>query len=219
MPFSPEEVEEIGASLGVEWDAMDFTPEDLVEGMEVELEHGTTSPATDITGDDPTETAQIALVHLLERPDYYKRLEEIEKEEMPRTSYMRPLSPSGTAPSKTISNELQQHVDTYLQGIQAAVDKGGSANEAFKKRPTLGRLGAEDLLKLLQGNQHVGRRMLKGLKGLTDYHDVFEVIQLAFEQAVWEAAVQAWARRDKETVVLKKSTILHYKGRHYRATA
>ena len=57
----------------------------LVMGIEVELEHGTVSTVTDITGDDLVITAKIAVAHLNEIPDYYTRLAEMEqkaKEEM-----------------------------------------------------------------------------------------------------------------------------------------
>jgi hypothetical protein len=45
----------------------------------VELEHGTVSPATDVTHDDELLTGKIALAHLNEIADYYKRLAAMEK--------------------------------------------------------------------------------------------------------------------------------------------
>jgi hypothetical protein len=48
--------------------------------MDVELEHGARDPATDVTGDDPLLTGKIALAHLNEFPDYYTRLEKMEKQ-------------------------------------------------------------------------------------------------------------------------------------------
>jgi len=48
--------------------------------MDVELEHGTYDPATNVTDDDPTVTAKVALAHLNEFPDYYTRLERMEEE-------------------------------------------------------------------------------------------------------------------------------------------
>jgi hypothetical protein len=46
--------------------------------MDVELEHGTRDPATDVTGSDPVITGKIALAHLNEFPDYYTRLARME---------------------------------------------------------------------------------------------------------------------------------------------
>ena len=48
-------------------------------GINVELEHGTVDPATNVTDDDPVVTAKIALAHLNELPNYYTLLEEMEK--------------------------------------------------------------------------------------------------------------------------------------------
>jgi hypothetical protein len=47
--------------------------------MNVELEHGTIDPNTNVTNDDPLMTGKIALAHLNELPDYYDRLEEMEE--------------------------------------------------------------------------------------------------------------------------------------------
>jgi hypothetical protein len=49
-------------------------------GMNVELEHGTRDPQTNVTGDDVTMTAKIARAHLNEFPDYYTRLAKMEAE-------------------------------------------------------------------------------------------------------------------------------------------
>jgi hypothetical protein len=48
--------------------------------MDVELEHGLHDDETNVTGDDPHITARIAWAHLKEFPDYYTRLERMEKE-------------------------------------------------------------------------------------------------------------------------------------------
>jgi len=48
--------------------------------MDVELEHGTRDPDTNVTGDDPFLTGKIALAHLRELPDYYTRLARMESD-------------------------------------------------------------------------------------------------------------------------------------------
>jgi hypothetical protein len=48
--------------------------------MNVELEHGLHDLLTNVTHDDPLETAKIALAHLNEFPDYYTRLQRMEQE-------------------------------------------------------------------------------------------------------------------------------------------
>lgn len=76
--FSKEEAKEIGESLGIKWDKFDI--EQFRMGMDVELEHGTESLSTNVTDDNPLITGKIALAHLNEFPDYYTRLDKLEKD-------------------------------------------------------------------------------------------------------------------------------------------
>lgn len=76
--FTAEEAKEIGEKLGIDWTKFDV--DQFCRGMDVELEHGTHDPRTNVSSDDPLITGKIALAHLNEFPDYYDRLEEMEKE-------------------------------------------------------------------------------------------------------------------------------------------
>lgn len=76
--FTAEEAQKIGEILGIKWDKFDV--EQFRRGMDVELEHGTRDIATNVTNDDPSTTGKIALAHLNEFPDYYTRLDKMEKE-------------------------------------------------------------------------------------------------------------------------------------------
>ena len=69
--FSEEEAAKVlaGMELTDKYDANEF-----YMGINVELEHGTVDPATNVTDDDPTMTAKIALAHLNEIPNYYLSL-------------------------------------------------------------------------------------------------------------------------------------------------
>ncbi|MGK2955206.1 MAG: DUF5661 family protein [Solirubrobacterales bacterium] len=78
--FSLEDARQLGESVGIDWSTAPFDVEQFRMGMDVELEHGSHDPATDVTGDDPTMTAKIALAHLNEFADYYTRLEKMEAE-------------------------------------------------------------------------------------------------------------------------------------------
>jgi hypothetical protein len=71
---------EVGEAIGIDWASAPFDVAQFRDGMEVELEHGTHDPATNVTGDDPLVTGKIALAHLNEFPDYYVRLERMEEE-------------------------------------------------------------------------------------------------------------------------------------------
>ncbi|AKB81021.1 hypothetical protein MSBR3_0443 [Methanosarcina barkeri 3] len=76
--FTAEEAKAVGEQLGIKWDKFDV--DQFRRGMDVELEHGTQDPLTNVTNDDPTMTGKIALAHLNEFPDYYDRLKEMEEE-------------------------------------------------------------------------------------------------------------------------------------------
>jgi len=71
MKFSREQANEVAAKLGVDFTQKEYTLEEFTCGMNVELEHGTENPATNITDDEPILTGKIALAHLNEVPMYY----------------------------------------------------------------------------------------------------------------------------------------------------
>ncbi|EKD56412.1 MAG: hypothetical protein ACD_58C00199G0004 [uncultured bacterium] len=76
--FMAEEAKKVGEELGLVWDKFDV--EQFRMGLDVELEHGTVDPHTNVTNDNSLMTGKIALAHLNEFPDYYTRLEKMEKE-------------------------------------------------------------------------------------------------------------------------------------------
>jgi len=76
--FTAPEAKAVGDELGIKWDKFDV--DQFRRGMDVELEHGTRDPGTNVTNDDPVMTGKIALAHLNEFSDYYDRLEEMEEE-------------------------------------------------------------------------------------------------------------------------------------------
>ena len=78
--FTTSDASEALELAGIDISSERYTIEDLATGMNVESEHGTRFPDLDVTGDDPVITAKIALAHLREFPDYYERLEVMERE-------------------------------------------------------------------------------------------------------------------------------------------
>jgi len=76
--FTAAQARTIGTQLGVDWKHFDV--EQFRIGLNVELEHGLRDPSTNVTGDDPLLTGKIALAHLNEFPDYYTRLDKMERE-------------------------------------------------------------------------------------------------------------------------------------------
>lgn len=75
--FTKEQALEIGKTIGIDFNKIDL--EQFRMGLEVELEHGTKFPQANVTGNDPILTGKIAYAHLLEIPDYYTKLAEMEK--------------------------------------------------------------------------------------------------------------------------------------------
>ena len=53
--FSAEEATRVGEQIGIDWETVPFDVEQFRAGMDVELEHGTHDPATNVTDDDPTD--------------------------------------------------------------------------------------------------------------------------------------------------------------------
>jgi hypothetical protein len=76
--FTVEEAKKIGDALDIDWSKFDV--KQFRMGLDVELEHGKRDLATNVTDDDSILTGKIALAHLNEFPDYYTRLEKMEKE-------------------------------------------------------------------------------------------------------------------------------------------
>jgi hypothetical protein len=73
-----EEAQRIGDQLGVDWTRIDL--DQFRRGLEVEFEHGSRDPQTNVTNDDVVLTGKIAWAHLKEFPDYYTRLDRLEAE-------------------------------------------------------------------------------------------------------------------------------------------
>ncbi len=68
----------IGDDLGIDWNEIKL--EEFTKGINVELEHGTKYPETNVTNNDKNLTGKIAWAHLKEFPDYFTRLAKLETE-------------------------------------------------------------------------------------------------------------------------------------------
>ena len=71
MKFTTEQAKAVAQQLGIDFSQKAYTLEEFTSGMNIELEHGTADPATNVTNDDPIMTGKIALAHLNEVPMYY----------------------------------------------------------------------------------------------------------------------------------------------------
>ena len=69
--FNLDDAVDIANKLGVTFNK--FSINDFLTGINIELEHGTVNPFTNVTNDDLEMTAKIALAHLNEYPNYYNK--------------------------------------------------------------------------------------------------------------------------------------------------
>jgi len=77
MKFTARQARQLAEKYGVN---LEVVPLKVFQyGLNVELEHGTKFPLSNITNDDPDMTAKIVLAHLQEFPNYYQRLKQMER--------------------------------------------------------------------------------------------------------------------------------------------
>lgn len=75
--FNQSDAKRIGKDLHINWKNINLS--EFTRGLNVELEHGSKNPQTNVTDDNGKLTGEIALAHLKEIPDYYSRLTKMEK--------------------------------------------------------------------------------------------------------------------------------------------
>ena len=76
--LNSKDAKEIGDDIGIDWESVLLT--EFTKGVNVEFEHGTRYKESNVTNNDKNMTGKIAWAHLKEFPDYYTRLEILEKE-------------------------------------------------------------------------------------------------------------------------------------------
>ncbi|MGN1379038.1 MAG: DUF5661 family protein [Bacilli bacterium] len=69
--YNKDEIESVSKMLGIKFDK--FSLEDLIAGVNVELEHGLINKSTNVTDNELIMTMKIALAHLNEFPNYYNK--------------------------------------------------------------------------------------------------------------------------------------------------
>lgn len=69
--FTMKDAMDVASKLGIDFDKVGFTPEEYLEGLNIELEHGTVDAHTNVSNDDPLITGKIAMAHLNEVATYY----------------------------------------------------------------------------------------------------------------------------------------------------
>lgn len=80
MKFKLSDVNKLLRQLNLDPQKLPFDKKQILRGLEVELEHGRVDARTNVSNDNLIITGKIALAHLFEYPDYYTRLDKMEKE-------------------------------------------------------------------------------------------------------------------------------------------
>ncbi len=79
MKINKKQAEQLATKFKIDLTKIKF--DEWIYGLNVELEHGKQfGTTTNITNNNIILTAQIVIAHLLEYPDYYKRLAKMEFE-------------------------------------------------------------------------------------------------------------------------------------------
>ena len=138
MQFTEEQAAKALRDLGIDFAQENFTLPALVDGMNAELRHGRKARGTNLTNDDPTMTAMLAVNNLRVSPSYYSG-------RVGKSAWERSLSRGvkhrgGKTEVKTIDFELED-IDTesgVFSGYGAVfsnIDSGGDIIEpgAFTK--------------------------------------------------------------------------------------
>jgi len=75
--FNQNNAKRIGKDLHINWKEVNLG--EFTRGLNVELEHGSKDSQTNVTNNNGKLTGEIAWAHLKEFPDYYTRLDKMEK--------------------------------------------------------------------------------------------------------------------------------------------
>jgi len=71
--FTLEDVKVVAAKLVVDFASAGYTAEEYLDGLQIELEHGTVDARTNVSNDELLTTAKIVLAHLTENTRYYDK--------------------------------------------------------------------------------------------------------------------------------------------------
>lgn len=138
MKFTEEHAAKALRDLGIDFAQENFTLPALVDGMNAELRHGRKARETNLTDDDPTRTAMLAVNNLRVSPSYYSR-------RVGKSAWERSLSKGvkhrgGKTEVKTIDFELEDidaesGVFSGYGAVFSNIDSGGDIIEpgAFTK--------------------------------------------------------------------------------------
>lgn len=153
--FTHEEAKVLAANLGIDFEAEGFDLDQFTRGLNVEREHGSHDPSTDVTSDDPLATGKIAWAHLKELPDYYDRLETMEQGQGEDAIKEASVPPSlisvwggvyrlAVQGRETNPRQLADQIEMYMNDILGRMQRE-TANSVLKLKAAVQEKNEEDL--------------------------------------------------------------------------
>ena len=153
MKFTQDDAAKALKALGIDFTAENFTLNDLVAGMNAEARHGTAAKEADVTHDDPTMTAKLAINNLRVSPSYYSQ--RVGRSAWER-SLMKGVQHRGRkTEKKTIEFELEDYneaegIFTGYGAVFSNIDSGGDIIEPGAFTKTIAE--SADRVKILSGH-------------------------------------------------------------------
>ena len=127
-------IKNIAEKTGI--DISKFDINELVMGMDVELEHGSNNEMTDVTDDDPIKTFKIVMAHMYEMPDYYTKLKAMENKEniSEYARRMRELAGLSEGNQNKSLKTIQEGKSSFEDGVTFMVKDFMKSNDNSKSR-------------------------------------------------------------------------------------
>lgn len=95
-----------------------YNTKELAMGYEVEKEHGTVNPTTNVTNDDEVKTLKIAIAHLNEVPDYYTKLAKfVENKNLEEAKKRKKVNPWAVCTSKVGRSDKDKY-ERCVMGVK-----------------------------------------------------------------------------------------------------
>jgi hypothetical protein len=106
---------------------------ELMAGYEVEKEHGTVNPNTNVTNDDEVKTLKIAIAHLNEVPDYYTKLAKyVENKKLDEAKKRNKANPWAVCTSKVGRSDKDKY-ERCVMGVKKGQGMHEEAEEIDEK--------------------------------------------------------------------------------------
>ena len=201
MEFTEMQAQEAARSAGIDLEKERFDLKALTAGMNAELEHGTASPDTNITNDDPVMTAKLAAAHLRVSPFYYASGRGLKAWEASLRKGVKVKS--SKTEHKTLSFRTEEYdeesgIFSGYAAVYGNIDSGGEdSNGLFIKAKISDTSMGRDIKVLLKDG--VLTELSIGYDPIVFDYDENGIRHLR-EVKLWEVSVVTWAMNPEATI-------------------